>query len=171
MSKSIPPLHERLAYDLENGQVLDGPRRYLLMRPDVLMGAFDGLPPDLRAQVLAELSKSVTRYGGKSVEAYLAEVGVNALLDVMVDNSASLGWGCWKFNLEAEGSLRLEVRNSPYAVATSNGQQVACYPIEGMFLAVARALWGQDVKVRETQCACQGLTPVGHCFFQASKGV
>ena len=48
MSQPLRPLHKRLAFDLSEGQVLDGPRRYLIMRADVLMGAFAKLEAEPR---------------------------------------------------------------------------------------------------------------------------
>ena len=43
-------LRDRLAWDEGRGALQDGPRRYLMMRPDVLMGMLRRLPPEARAQ-------------------------------------------------------------------------------------------------------------------------
>lgn len=95
-------LHKRLVFDLAAGQVLDGPRRYLVMRADVLMGAFDGLDGQARALALQSLGRSVSAFGADSVHAYLAQVGPDALLQAMVQGSAALGWGVWRFRHEGD---------------------------------------------------------------------
>lgn len=161
-------LHHRLKFDLENGQVLDGPRRYLVMRPDVLMGAFDHLASEERQKALEALGYAVTRFGGQSVQAYLQEVGVDALLKTMVNNSASLGWGCWTFET-INDQLALKVRNSPFAKSTQLKEMPVCYAIAGMFRAVVEAIEGQAYKVREIRCACQHAEPNAWCHFVAEK--
>lgn len=166
-------LHARLRHDLEGGQVLDGPRRYLLMRADVLMGAFDRLPGAARAQALRALGASVVQQGGDSVRAYLAELGADALLRAMEDASASLGWGRW--TLHADGSrLQLEVRNSPFAAATRRSDAPACHAIAGMLQALACAWWAGPASSRETRCACMGTgasdSGLFTCMFEAEPG-
>lgn len=160
-------LHQRLVFDLAAGQVLDGSRRYLIMRADVLMGAFDGLDARARAQALQSLAGSVTESGADSVRAYLAQVGPDALLQAMVEGSASLGWGLWTFRQDG-ARLWLQVRNSPFAAA-SRQPGPACHAIAGMLRAVAQALWSTPVTVREERCAAcaTGLEPA-LCLFHAT---
>lgn len=161
-------LHERLQFDLTQGQILDGPRRYVILRADVLMGAFERSDANAHQLALAALGDSVTRFGADSVHAYLAEVGPHALLQAMVDGSASLGWGAWTFS-EDEDTLRLEVRNSPFAAGSRGATQAVCHPIAGMLRAVAQALWSRPVHVQEVRCgACQTPGPSTHCLFLAS---
>ncbi|MEO7009398.1 MAG: hypothetical protein ABI156_09640, partial [Caldimonas sp.] len=91
-------LHERLEFDIAEGQVLDGPRRYLLMRTDVLAGLFAELAPDARAAALEAFGRSVAAHGLDSLRAYAAEPGVDgeALPRVVEAAAASLGWGRWR---------------------------------------------------------------------------
>lgn len=167
-------LHERLVFDLAAGQVLDGGRRYLIMRADVLMGAFDGLDAQARVSALQSLAGSVTASGADSVHAYLAQVGPDALLQAMVQGSASLGWGVWRFRQHG-GRLWLQVRNSPFAAA-SRQPGPACHAIAGMLRAVAQALWSAPVTVQERRCAAGTCGPApspGHaaCLFHAARAL
>lgn len=167
MTQSSIQLHKRLQFDLPDGQVMDGPRRYVIMRADVLMGAFDKLDPHTRFKMLASLGDSVTDFGGDSVRSYLAQVGTQALLQTMVDGSASLGWGVWSFRTE-EDELLLEVRNSPFAAGSRSAEAPVCQPIVGMLRAIAQALWARPADVAELSCACEkhgGEAPV--CRFRA----
>jgi predicted hydrocarbon binding protein len=166
MTSTTAPLHERLQFDLPNGQVQDGPRRYVIMRADVLMGAFDGLAPGAREDALRALGRSVTGFGSDSVRAYLAEVGLSALLETMQQSSASLGWGRWSFRLQHE-RLELTVANSPFAAGTRATQGRACHAIAGMLEAVAGALWSAPVRAQELRCACEDPAGQGECSFVA----
>lgn len=160
-------LHERLTFDLARGQVLDGPRRYLLMRTDVLMGAFDGLEPLAREAALRALGRSVCRFGSDSVRAYRAEHGDAALLTLMEAAAASLGWGRWALRFDGE-RLELEVVNSPFAAGATVGGAPACHAIAGMLEAVARACWDGQVTARETRCACEAAPAGTSCRFVAA---
>lgn len=147
-------LHERLVHDLDQGQVRDGTRRYLLMRADVLMGAFDGLEPAVREAALQSLARSVARSGADSVRAYVAERGIAALLSMMSDAAASLGWGRWSWHEDGQ-RLELFVVNSPFAMASTVPGHKACHAIAGMLEAVATACWSQPAQAREWRCICE----------------
>jgi predicted hydrocarbon binding protein len=169
MQQSGRALHERLQFDIGKGEIRDGPRRYLALRNDVLMGLFDRLAPASRREALEALGRSVTESGADSVRAYLADVGAEQLSRTMEEASASLGWGLW--NLQRfKDRLTLHVRNSPFAAGSVGGQAV-CHPIAGMLQAVAQALWGEGATARELRCACEagGDTTGGECLFEAVR--
>jgi predicted hydrocarbon binding protein len=166
MSGPQQPLHERLRFDTERGEVLDQSRRYLLLRSDVLMGLFDSLPADAREQALRAFAASVTRFGSDSVRAYAAQVGADALLATMQDAAASLGWGRWRLVPE-EGVLRLEVENSPFAAGTTRADAPACHAIVGMLQALAAARWPEGAGARELSCAAQARGGDFVCRFEA----
>jgi len=169
MTRDTRPLHERLQFDTAAGEVRDGPRRYVILRADVLMGAFDRLPPAAREQALQALQSSVAEHGGDSVRAYLASTGAAGLLPMMEQASASLGWGSWRLQAHAD-SLQLRVENSPFAAAARPGAgATACHAITGMLGAVAAALWGAAAEARETRCACAGPADDRECRFEARR--
>ncbi|MDE2150976.1 MAG: 4-vinyl reductase [Betaproteobacteria bacterium] len=190
MPRPAPSLADRLRHDLEQGQILDQDRRYLMLRADVLMGLFAELEPAARAPALRALGRSVRRHGAGSVQAYarlLAEhhgasevsaapawaatapsPAAQALPGDMARAAAALGWGVWEFEPDGQG-LRLTVRNSPFAAAARglglHGEPV-CQAIAGMAAALGQALWSVPADVNEC-CAAQG--PPGEplrCVFQ-----
>jgi predicted hydrocarbon binding protein len=163
-------LHERLHFDTDRGQVLDGPRRYVLLRADVLMGLFDALPDATRDQALRSFAGAVTRFGADSVRAYATGVGRAQLLATMQDAAASLGWGTWRFESAADDILRLEVQNSPFAAGTTRRDAPACAPVTGMLRAVADALWPGGAHAEERSCAAQCGREVHLCRFEARRG-
>ncbi|GLC95060.1 hypothetical protein Tamer19_44680 [Cupriavidus sp. TA19] len=69
------PLAQRLEFDTVRGEVRDQDRRYLLMRPDVLMGMLRLLDGAVRRDVLAAFAESTARHGRRSILAYLAGLG------------------------------------------------------------------------------------------------
>ena len=165
------PLHERLRFDTDSGAVFDADRRYVLLRTDVLMGAFDELSEPAKSDALRAFGRSVARHGADSVRAYIAAAGTNALMQTMQDSAASLGWGRWHFEQAADGretamaSLRLTVENSPFAAAAAPATGPVCHAIAGMLEAVASALWQRPAMAHETRCRAEHGD--GSCHFIA----
>ncbi len=153
----MPALHERLRFDTAQGQVLDERRRYVLLRADVLMGIFAGLPPAAGEEALRAFGRSVARHGADSVRAYAATVDAAALPRLMEDAAASLGWGRWRFEPvrvpEDESALHLQVANSPFAAASPHAAAPVCHAVAGMLETVAAAIWNAPAEAREIHCA------------------
>ena len=165
-------LHERLKFDVTQGQVLDANRRYVLMRADVLMGMFELLTEAASRQALGALTRSVATYASDSVRAYddPADPDSLQLFDAVVQGASSLGWGVWEFDLGAR-SCRLTVRNSPFAAAFRKIGLPACAPIVGMMQAVCTHAWKQECVAVEVQCcACAGGKALSEdlCRFEAT---
>ena len=163
----MTPLNQRLDFDLETGEVRDADRRYLLMRPDVLMGALARLDAQDRSRVLKAFADSAAEDGGKSVRAYLAEADgtPDHLLEIIRSTAAALGWGRWAFE-SAPGSVRLTVHNSPFAAGFGPCDQPVCAPISGILRSVVESVLHGPVLVTETACAAQGA---GACRFVATR--
>jgi uncharacterized protein len=151
-------LWTRLHLDEAQGTIHDGDRRYLMMRPDVLMGMLHELPSAVQVQVLAGFMASACRQGGKSVSAYRDQPGgqgSDALCEVMIDSAASLGWGRWAFRRDGQ-ALMLEVVNSPFAAGHGPSNHAVCAPIAGIFQSLASMVLACDAEVNELACAAQG---------------
>ena len=102
---------ERLTLDAEAGAWFDQTRRYMLIRPDALMGVFRHLPAPERDLALNALEASIFEQGGHSARAYLALGGDGAgLLDVIARSAPQLGWGIWQFSHTGD-TIALTVRN------------------------------------------------------------
>lgn len=151
-------LQLRLKWDEPAGAILDADRRYVMLRADVLMGLFAGLPPGQRAQALESLQTSVRMRGGASARAYQASGAVDAaaFLQVMAESAADLGWGAWRFEPGDGDALALTVRNSPFAMSAATQDEPVCHAITGMLEAVSALLTGASRTFRETRCASMG---------------
>jgi predicted hydrocarbon binding protein len=146
---------DRIRINESDGTIFDGDRRYLLMRPDVLMGMLHELPATLRDQVLSALAASTYKNGGKSIAAYLHSNGHAQLQQSVIDGAAAFGWGVWRITHFAR-SAELEVDNSPFAAGHGPSGTPVCAPIGGIFHSLAQALMGGEVQVTETQCTAHG---------------
>jgi predicted hydrocarbon binding protein len=148
----VSALQERLVFDVDRGEVRDETRRYLLLRPDVLMGLFAALSASSREEALRAFGRSVAAHGSDSIRAYAAAAGTGALPAMMEDAAASLGWGRWTIE-RRERELRLTVRNSPFAAGAPRAAGPVCHAIAGMLEGLAAVLWGGVADAHETACA------------------
>ena len=166
-------LRHRLSWT-DDGTLHDGPRRYLLMRTDVLMGTLLRLPPAAQAAWLQAWAASTREHGAASLQAYLQMCGGNtaALTDATVQAAADLGWGCWAITPGHDG-LHLQVQGSPFvhgwqaAAAGARPQGPLCAPITGMFSALAALLLPGKLEVTESACDAQHQHTSGTCHFTA----
>jgi predicted hydrocarbon binding protein len=157
----------RLHFDTDVGAIHDGPRRYLMMRHDVLMGALARLDSALLATVLQAFTASTRQHGGDSIAAYAREQGLDRLLDITCNGAAALGWGTWHMVHQAGEALELTVHNSPFAAGAAGASVPMCAPIAGILHSVAEQVLGRTIHVTEVTCAANH--PDGHhaCHFVA----
>jgi hypothetical protein len=168
-------LRSRLQWSDEDGAVHDGPRRYLMMRPDVLMGALAAVDGPARTALLDAWAASTCLHGGASLQAYAQQVGgdAQALIDATIAAAADLGWGHWSVQaVQSEaGGLQLQVVNSPFvdgwrAAAGQPAARPVCAPVRGMFTALVGALRPGEARVDEVHCAAMQPGEGGVCTFR-----
>ncbi|WP_162792415.1 hypothetical protein [Novosphingobium sp. P6W] len=147
----------------------DGSVRYMLIRPDALMGAIMRLTPDARDQMLCALHASVLDFGGRSAGNY-NKTATRPLVEVVAETAPDLGWGSWTVTRVAD-AFRIVVEDSPFAAPfaledAANSPNSVCTPITGMLSAVATIMNGSAVTAVETRCAAHhGGTA---CHFEIS---
>jgi predicted hydrocarbon binding protein len=161
---------DRLAFDAPLGEYRDGAIRYMMIRPDALMGLLHELPTELHAQVLEAFARSITRQGGRSAQSYRDAGAVDgpALVETIAKTAPQLGWGIWDLRITSAG-LDLSVTNSPFAAGFGPSPHPVCHPIIGMLTAVGRMVLGGDVQVTETSCA--SVTKDAPCRFEVRPAV
>ncbi len=157
-------LRERMVFDAERGEYRDGTIRYMMIRPDALMGLFAELPPDAAAAALAALGRSVRRFGGRSAATY-RDSAPDGLLEVIAATAPQLGWGVWTLRREGEG-LTLDVQNSPFAAGAGAQPAPVCAAIGGMMAAVGGMVLSGEAVAVETDCAASGAAC---CRFAVSR--
>ena len=161
----VSGLRQRLQWDAEQGTVQDGPRRYLLMRPDVLMGAIAALDLPAQAAMFDALAISTQQHGARSLQAYAEQAPGDdeALMAATIHAAADLGWGRWVISRDGPQSLALEVSDSPFVAGWRAATQIdagrlidgtVCAPIRGMFSALAQIVLNAPVQVQVQECRC-----------------
>ncbi|MBF7011718.1 4-vinyl reductase [Novosphingobium resinovorum] len=153
MSATIPPFRDRLDWRAVPGQVVDGAIRYMLIRPDALMGAIMRLSPGAQAEMLAALHASVLDFGGRSAGTY-NKTASRPLVEVVAQTAPDLGWGLWTIAHEAD-AIRVTVEDSPFAAPLTGAAQPVCTAMTGMLSAVGTIMSGSPVTATETRCAAQ----------------
>ena len=150
---------DRLKEDSGAGTLHDRDIRYLMIRPDSLMGLFRILDPAKRDFALAAFSDSVKMHGKKSAESYqaLGAEETETLLSSICHTAPQLGWGRWTFRIDPENqTLHLSVQNSPFAEGFGQSDIPVCAAITGMVSGVAELIFGKEVGGCEKECVARG---------------
>jgi predicted hydrocarbon binding protein len=152
------------------GEISNGGIRYMLIRPDVLMGVareLAGVGPDV---FLKALEKSAFVNGMRSFERYRDEgrfKGSDALASTC-NIAASLGWGEWSAHEQPDGTKLIDVRNSPFAAGFGASTLPVCAPIVGILKALTLVFYGPAAQVEEIACSSQGADT---CRFRCTPTV
>jgi len=163
----VTEFRDRLRFDAERGEYRDGDIRYMMIRPDALMGMIAELPEDMRPHALEAFARSIRRAGGRSARSYQASGAADAaaLLRVIEQTAPQLGWGRWQLDSGPDG-ITLAVDNSPFVAGAGPSLHPVCAPIRGMLSAVGEMALGEAVAVAETACAATGAAC---CRFTVSR--
>ena len=161
---SVPTGQTRELMDDQGGLRL-GDIRYMLIRPDVLMGIFTHLPEEMVSHVFEAFAKSVEENGGKSVQSYRGEAAENPkdLLQIVAQTAPKLGWGLWEIS-ERQDGFTLRVEHSPFVAGHGPAERPVCSAIEGMLSALACSVYGKNAVVREENCGA--VTGSEYCEFR-----
>jgi uncharacterized protein len=157
-----------ISYRPENGEIADEGIRYMLLRPDVLMGLAKELPGITAGQFLGALRKVACRNVQSSFAQYRRDGRFSGsdVLDSTCRIAASLGWGSWLVTSEQDGTVIVRVRNSPFAAGFGPSQGPVCAPIAGVLQAVAQVSQVAAAEIEEISCAAQGAS---ECRFRYGR--
>jgi hypothetical protein len=149
-----------LKHDHGSGEIFDDGIRYILIRPDVLMGVADSSGGIALNVFLKALENSAFRNVQDSFAQYRSDgrFSDTDVLDSTCRIAATLGWGLWTANRQEDGSTIVEVPNSPFAAGFGPSAEVVCAPIVGILKAVALAQSAAAQEVREVCCVARGDT-------------
>jgi predicted hydrocarbon binding protein len=144
---------DRLVFDPARGEYRDGSIRYMMIRPDALMGIIAEMPEAARPHAMEAFGRAIRRFGGHSARAY-RDAGAADLLSTIEQTAPQLGWGRWALT-RSDDALALTVENSPFAAGAGTSPHPVCAPIRGMLTAIGEMMLGA-VTVTETACAAMG---------------
>ena len=152
----------------EKGEILVGDIRYILMRPDVLMGVAKHLDTNGGGDFFAALEASAFAHAQASFSAYRDSTlfGAEDFLESSCKVAAGLGWGFWSAEPVVSGTRTVHVTNSPFADGHGPADRPVCSPITGVLRAIALMGYGEEMAVDETSCAAQGAA---RCSFRMTR--
>lgn len=158
LEESSARLEASFEFDVPAGEVRDGDIRYLLMRPDVLMGMFSKLTSEDRQQALQALEQSAYENGQASMRVYreLEFSNSDEMLRFFCASAARLGWGNFSYELGPEERLAFVVTNSAFAAGYGESDAPVCASITGILRAFVEVFFGRSVLVQEVECAALG---------------
>ncbi len=159
-----------LEYSEQEGALSYKGVRYLLIRPETVMGVFRALAVELPKEA-GEIFYMGGFAGGKlSAEKYREVFGLSdrEIVEFMMRMGGQLGWGRFELmSLDADKkNLQVAVHNSPYAQGHGPSELPVCHFIRGVLAGLAEGVFGGPVESRETSCLA--VNP-GPCRFQIGR--
>jgi predicted hydrocarbon binding protein len=151
-----------LEADGRGGLTLGG-SRYLLIRPETLVGLQKAMEGPLGARAAACIAAG-GRAGGARATAALdgtAEERVGRLLRM----GGEIGWGEFALERLTATELAVSVRHSPVAESYGPSAAPVCHLVRGVLESLAAATFGRPSTVVETACVATGAPA---CRFVAS---
>lgn len=158
-----------LRFDGEQGAITYRGVRYMLIRPETVMGVFRAMEEEFPGGAGEFFFKGGFTGGRLSAQRFRDEFGLVGVqvVEFMMEMGTKIGWG--RFQLEkydGEGML-IEVRvvGSPYAEAHGPSERPVCHLIRGVVAGVTQGIFGVPVTCREVACFATGAEA---CLFRAS---
>lgn len=151
-----------ISWDPESGTLTQSGIRYVLMRPDVVMGTAAYLPnPEDFVEAIAESAFA----NAQGSFAHYRDSGALDGADPLkhgCEMAGRLGWGSWDIARKDGSKYTVCVKNSPFALAPEGSDQAMCGWIAGVLRALVATHGNSGAVVTETRCAAQGHD---HCEF------
>lgn len=161
---------DQLIYDSISGALTYKDVRYLLIRPETIVGFQKDVEKHSRKAAREALFKGGFRGGYLSAKKYkeLHHLSDSETIRFMMSMGAEIGWGNFQpivYDFE-NCKLKIRVENSAFAAAYGESTAGVCYLIGGVLSGLATVLFGRNCKALETECLAKGDT---HCVFHISE--
>lgn len=155
-----------LEWDADRGRLTFNQVRYLLIRPETLIGFQKAAEAELGERAGALLYAGGFTGGSLSSYRYKEVFGYSdrEIVTFMCRMGGQIGWGRFELlelNLTT-GSLIVQVHGSPFAEAYGTADHGVCHFIRGVLAGLGTTIFGAEVKATETHCAAMGDP---HCQF------
>ena len=161
---------DNLFYDNKKGSLLYKGTRYLLIRPETIIGFLKAVEESLKDEAGEKFYLGGFRGGFLSTKRYkeIHNFSDKEIIEFMMKMGAEIGWG--KFSLmryePKENILEVSVENSPFAIFYGRSDKGVCHLIRGVISGMATALFGKDCQAEEISCIAKGDN---RCVFVVRK--
>ncbi len=164
------PTVRRLRWDPARGRLVIGGIRYVLVRPETLVGAQKAVEGVLGERAGPALAAGGVAGGGASARRYREAIGRGGedLVRRFCRTGGQIGWGRLEpVSLdEPQGRLVVEVEGSPFAEAYGRSSRPVCHLLRGVLAGLGRTVFGAEAETEETACAARGDP---RCRFEVTR--
>jgi predicted hydrocarbon binding protein len=136
------------------GRLALGGARYLLVRPETLVGMQKAVEAAL-GPAAAECLAAGGRAGGAAATRALAGAAGERVAR-LIGTGATLGWGRFALERLTARDFVVTVTGSPFAEAYGAAAGPVCHLIRGVLESLAASVLERPARVRETACAAAG---------------
>jgi predicted hydrocarbon binding protein len=152
-------LLDEIEYEGDSGSLLYRGVRYLLIRPETIVGFQKHIEEKFGSDAAREAMFAGGFQGGKlSAERYMKEFKLEAkdVLEFMCSMGTALGWGKMEWSWDRMGDkIIVRVHNSPFARSYGSSERGVCYLVEGVFAGIGEVIFG-GAKSEERKCVAKG---------------
>ena len=161
---------DQLMYDPAFGTLTYRDVRYLLIRPETIVGFQKTIEKHSRTGAQEALFQGGYRGGYLSVKKYkeMQNLSDSETISFMMTMGAEIGWGNFQlieYDFEIR-KLQIKVKNSAFAEAYGESKEGVCHLINGVLSGIATVLFARDCIGSETECLAKGDK---HCVFHISE--
>ncbi len=157
-------------YDPANGRLTYKDIRYVIIRPETIVGFQKTIEKHSRKVAQDALFQGGYQGGYLSAKKYkeMQNLSDRETISFMMTMGAEIGWG--NFQLLAydfeNRKLQIRVENSAFAEAYGDATEGVCHLINGVLSGLAKFLFTRNCIGSETECLAKGDK---HCVFHISE--
>ena len=160
---------DEMAYDSVSGALYFKDVRYMLIRPETVIGFQKAIEENNRELAQDAFFQGGFRGGYLSAKNYreLHNFDATQIIDFMMKMGAEIGWGQFslhKFELNKK-HLSIIVRHSPFAEAYGHTSRSVCHLIRGVLSGLASVIFNKECNGTEVKCLAKGDE---YCRFEIS---
>jgi predicted hydrocarbon binding protein len=169
---------DELEYDPASGALCYKDVRYLLIRPETIVGFQKAIEKQSQTAAMDALFQGGYQGGYLSAKKYKDQGGYlsakkykeiqnlsdKETINFMMAMGAEIGWGNFRldqYNCDKK-KLQISVENSPFAAAYSDSTEGVCHLTRGVLCGLATILFSKSCTASEVECAAKGDH---HCVF------
>jgi predicted hydrocarbon binding protein len=157
---STNPILDEMVYDPSSGSLRFKDVRYLLIRPETIVGFQKALVENYGHEAADHLFEGGFTGGSLSAETYKKIHGFsdNEIVEFMMNMGSQIGWG--HFSLKRYDPsvkyLSVTVKDSPFARAYGHSAQGVCHLVRGVLAGMASVLFAGECTADEVECQARG---------------
>jgi predicted hydrocarbon binding protein len=151
---------DQLMYDPALGALTYRDVRYLLIRPETIVGFQKTIEKHSRTGAQDALFQGGYRGGYLSAKKYkeMQNLSDSETISFMMTMGAEIGWGNFQlieYDIENR-KLQIRVENSAFAEAYGDATEGVCHLISGVISGLASVIFSINCTASETQCLAKG---------------